>query len=208
MVDTTVVDFHRVPPDGLVVTRIDGPAVLVFDNGRRTAPLELGRVLSVGDTIAVERGGRVVASDLVLVGGANGRAHSFVGNDAFRSKPSREEVPEIIRQLDRIGQRALGDPFVGQTGPTTPYERASSTEFARLNLDEMTARELDRNSAYALRAVPLFLSEDTAFVAMDRLDASRMVRLMAELSRPVNPHLVTSVVLDELLHRVFGPPEG
>lgn len=208
MVDTTVVDFHRVPVGGLVVSRIDGTAVLVLENGRRTAPLELGRVLSVGDTVAVERGGRVVASDLALVGGANGRAHSFVADDAFRSKPGRDDVPEIIRQLNLMGQRALGDPFVGQTAPSTPYERAASTEFARVNLDESVARELTKESAHALRAVPLFLSEDTAFVAMDRLDASRMVGLMAELSRPVNPHLVTSDVLDEVLERIFGPPEG
>lgn len=204
MVDTTVVDFHRVPTGGLVVSRIDGSASRVLDNGRRSEGLAVGAVLSVGDTIFIAQGGKVVASDVAMVGGMNGRAHSFVAADAFRSKPGRSDVPAIVQQLEHLSSGSGDDPFAGHHGPTTPYEHAAAAEFARLNLDLRVALELSEESARLLRAVPLFLAEETAFVAMETVDAAKAVRLMTELGRPVNPHLVGPVVLDELLDQVFG----
>ncbi len=200
MIDTTCVDFHRVPEGGLVVLRIEGSAVRVLDNGRRTGPLEPGMVLAVGETIALDRGTIVVASDVVMIGGRNGRAHTFVGDRAFRSSPSRGDVPALLRQFEALAE----DPFASIEPPTTPYERATTGDFARMNLEVRAALELSEQTARALGAVPLFLSEETAFVAMARVDLPRMIRLMSELSRPVNPHLVPPEVVEELIGRVYG----
>jgi hypothetical protein len=202
--DTTCVDFHRVPAGGLVVSRVEGDAVRVLDNGRRTEPLEIGTVLAVGDTIALERNTVVVASDVVMGGGRNGRAHTFVGDRAFRSTPGRADVPALVRQFQAMVQSPSEDPFAGHRPPTSAYERALAADFARMNLDLRAALELTEATARAVRAVPLFLSEETAFVAMERVDLSRMVRLLTELSRPVNPHLVPPEVVDELIIRVYG----
>jgi hypothetical protein len=202
--DTTCVDFHRIPAGGLVVNRIEGTAVRVLDHGRRTEPLAMGDVLSVGDTIALERGSLVVASDVVMDGGRNGRAHTFVGDRAFRSTPSRADVPALLRQFESMGSTSVPDPFASLRPPTTPYERTVAADFARMNLDLRAALELPRETACELRAVPLFLSEETAFVAMERVDLPRIVRLMSELSRPVNPHLVPPEVVEELIDRVYG----
>jgi hypothetical protein len=201
--DTSCVDFHRVPVGGLVVNRIDGKAVRVLDNGRRAEALELGTVLAVGDTIALEKGAIVVASDVVMGGGRNGRAHTFVGDRAFRSTPSRADVPTLVKQFEAL-QGLPEDPFAAHRPPTTPYERALSADFARTNLDRAVALELGEDTARELRAVPLFLSEETAFIAMERVDLPRVVRLMTELARPVNPHLVPPEVVEELIARVYG----
>jgi hypothetical protein len=204
MLDTTCVDFHRIPVNGLVVNRIEGQAVRVLESGRRTEPLEIGAVLSVGDTIALERGSIVVASDVMMDGGRNGRAHTFVGDRAFRSTPGRAEVPGLLRQFEAMTGSPVPDPFANHRPPTTPYECAVAADFARMNLDLRAALELSQEAARALRAVPLFLSEETAFVAMERVDLPQIVRLMTELSRPVNPHLVPPEVVEELIARVYG----
>ena len=204
MADTTCVDFHRVPVGGLVVNRIEGRAMRVLDDGRRTEPLGIGMVLAVGDTIALERGAIVVASDVVMGGGRNGRAHTFVGDRAFRSTPGRADVPLLLKQFESMKQLPATDPFASHRAPTTAYERALSADFARMNLDLSVALELSEETARDVRAVPLFLSEETAFVAMERVDLPQVVRLMTELARPVNPHLVPPEVIEELIARVYG----
>jgi hypothetical protein len=73
-----------------------------------------------------------------------------------------------------------------------------------MNLDLRAAMELSEETARDIRAVPLFLSEETAFVALERVDLPRMVRLMTELARPVNPYLVPPEVVEELIARVYG----
>ena len=168
-----------------------------------TAPLEVGSAIGVGDTIAIDPHSKVVASDQVFLGGNNGRAHAFVGVDAFRPKPNKQDVPDIVRQIRRQRDLPAGDPFADAVRPTTPYQKAAAAEFARLNLDERTALWLSEETARSLRAVPLFMSEDTAFVAMDSVDGGRVMALMVELSRPVSPHLVERKVLDDLLDKVF-----
>ncbi|MEM7679360.1 MAG: hypothetical protein AAF449_25585 [Myxococcota bacterium] len=91
-----------------------------------------------------------------------------------------------------------------QRGPETVHERAKSSEFARLNLTLSVARELPESVARQLRAVALFVSEDTAFVAVSSLDVAKLRRLMTALRRPVNPHMVEEEVIDQLLERVYA----
>ena len=91
-----------------------------------------------------------------------------------------------------------------QRGPDSEYEKIKSAEFARLNLTMPVARELAESTARSDRAVALFISDDTAFVAVSTLDVAKLRRLMTALRRPVNPHMVEDSVIDELLERVYA----
>ena len=197
----TCVDFYRVPETGLRVDRVEGRVMRIVEQGE--SPIEEGATLSVGDTIAVSAGGLVEAKDLRLAGGANGRAFTFVAEDAMRSRPGRDDISEILAQFERLMGRSE-DPFVEHQPPKTNYRRAVAREFARLNLQRTVALELAVDVARRLRAIPLFLSEETVFVATDGLDIRQVALLTQELRRPVNLHLVDHEMVDELLEEVFG----
>ena len=143
---------------------------------------------------------------LKLFGGSRGRAHALVPADAFKSAPRRADVPRLLEQLAGIEAEAvkLGeDPLAMQRGPETPHERAKASEFAKLNLTLSVARELPETIAREDRAVALFVSDDTAFVAVSTLDVAKLRRLMTALRRPVNPHMVDEDIIDALLAQVY-----
>ncbi len=203
--DLTVVELHRV--DGpLVVESFDGD-VWHFPDGRPgPIALQVGGPVQIGDTLALGPQASVSIGTLRLQGGRRGRAHALVPADAFRSAPRRADVPRLLEQLGDIETEArkLGeDPLAMQRGPETPHERAKAAEFARLNLTLSVARELPEAVARENRAVALFVSDDTAFVAVGALDVAKLRRLMTALRRPVNPHMVQDEVIDDLLARVY-----
>jgi hypothetical protein len=90
-------------------------------------------------------------------------------------------------------------------GPSTPYECASSAEFAELNLVEREARELPEAIAKTTGSVCLFFSDEAAFVAFSSVTIAKLRTLMEVLNRPVNPHLVELRVLEKLFERVYAP---
>lgn len=204
--DLTVVDLHRVD-QSLVIQVIDGE-VWHFPEGRPgPVPVDVGGVIDIGDTLVLAPGARAVLGALTVSGGQRGRAHALIRSDAFRTAPRRADVPRLLEQLADIEAEAvkLGeDPLSMQRGPQTANERARSSEFARLNLALDVARELPEAVAREARAVALFVSDDTAFVAVDSLDVAKLRRLMTALRRPVNPHMVDGPVIDELLERVYA----
>jgi hypothetical protein len=205
--DTSIVDLHRADEDRLVVTSVEGEAWRVADQKLPAVRLETGVQLTFEDTVALGAGAQAIVGGLVLRGGRRGRAHAFVRDSAFRPSPSRDDVPTLLGQLEQIEEqmRPLGeDPLAAQTGPMSLYERAHSAEFARLNLVLATARSFDESLARMVRSVLLFVSEDTAFVAFARLSVPKLRTVMAELGRPIHPHLVEETVIDELLKRVYG----
>ena len=204
--DLTVVELHRV--DGpLVVQAIEGD-VWHFPDGRPgPIAVEIGGPVQIGDTLALAPGARVLVGTLDLKGGAKGRAHALVPVDAFKSAPRRADVPRLLEQLAGIEAEAIKlgeDPLSMQRGPESPHDKAKSSEFAQLNLTLSVARELPESIARADRAVALFVSDDTAFVAVSALDVAKLRRLMTALRRPVNPHMVEDSVIDALLERVYA----
>lgn len=201
----TVVDLHLVAGP-LVVESIVGDAWHLPDGTAKLLPVQIGEAIEVGDTIALAAGARVVVGDLTLEGGRRGRAHALVRADEVRSSPRRADVPSLLAQLASIEADAakLGeDPLAMQRGPESAHDRARSREFAVLNLTLSFARELPEAIARSDRAVPLFHSDDTAFVAVSTIDVPKLRRLMTELRRPVNPHMVDDAVIDELLARAY-----
>ena len=204
--DLTVVDLHRVAGP-LVIQSIDGE-VWHFPDGRPgPLPVEVGGAVEIGDTLALSAGARVLLGTLTLSGGRRGRAHALVPTDAFKAAPRRADVPRLLEQLAGIEAEAIKlgeDPLAMQRGPETAHEKARAAEFAQLNLTREIATELPEAVAREYRAVALFVSDDTAFVAVSSLDVSKLRRLMTELRRPVNPHMVEDSVIDALLMRVYA----
>lgn len=205
--DTTIIDLHRADEEALTVGPVEGEVQVVQGNQGIPEPAIPGQRLTYEHTVVVAPGAQVVVAGLLLRGGRRGKAHGFVRGTAFRPSPGREDVPQLIAHLEQIEEqlRPLGeDPLQDEPGPVTPYEKASSAEYARLNLQLPIARTLDESLARMVRSVLLFVSEDTAFVAFARLSVPKLRTLMAELGRPIQPHLVEELVIDELLLRVYG----
>lgn len=207
--DTSIVDLHRVPKRALSVLGIDGLAWRVIDAEKGGVPLTVGEGVRAGETIVIEAGAEVVLETMVLMGGERGRAHVFVPEDAFKTSPSRADVPKLLAQLEQlertIRDQGGDDPLAEQEGPVTPFERALSSEFALMNLSVSASTLLPERVARVERSVVLFLHGDAACVAMSRMSVPRVRALMAALERPVNPHLVDEETIFALLESVYGP---
>jgi hypothetical protein len=215
VLDTTIVDLHRVSAQPLRVSAIEGGAFVVGESEegeQHIARLELGGALKVGDTIFVDPGSRVEVAGLSLTGGRRGRAHSFVAQDAFKASPGVEDVPRLLSELAQIERQIVAqtgeDPLAAQRGPVTPFERAMSADFALQNLEVEIARALPEAIAKREGAVALFLSGDGAHVAVQQISLKRLRALMEALSRPVTPHMVTEDTLTALLHLTYPAGSG
>ncbi len=209
MHDTSVVELHRLLRSPAEVSSVEGAAFRVTEEGSELGRIEAGHAVAVGDTLALAPNAVVTVDHLVLSGGKRGRAISLVAESAFRSSPSKKDVPKLLAQLEEIDRQMLAqlgeDPLRMHRGPESAYERAASAEFAQLNLVLKDARELPQERAEELRAVCLFFSDEAAFVAFSSVTIARLRALMELLNRPVNPHLVEDQVLDALLSRVYTP---
>lgn len=202
--DASFVDLHRSSSEAVTVERVAGAAQRLRE-GEPPEDIREGLELRVGDTVALEAGAEVVAGGFVFRGGNGGRAHALVAPTAFRASPTRGDVPQLLEQLARLEREGGVDPVAAKhQPPATPYERAAAAEFARLNLSLPAARLLSERTARALRAVVLFVSDETAFVAFEAVDASKLRAVMEHLERPTNAHVVSGDVVDELLVRVYG----
>jgi hypothetical protein len=206
-VDIAIVELHRLRQSSDRITSVVGRAHRVNDEGESIGRLDAGSEVKVGETIALEKGARVIVGGMELTGGKRGRAHAFVADGAFRSSPSRQDVPKLLeqlaqieRQIERIGE----DPLAMQRGPVTPLERAMAHDFVRKNVVLEAARSLDESVARQARSVCLFFSDDSAYVAMSAMSLAKVRMLMEALGRPVNPHLVEDKVVDELLEKVYS----
>lgn len=207
MPDTTLVDMHRLPPEGVEVTRVEGEAWRIAEDAGTSEPLAAGLVLAVGDTIALGSGAVVRAGGLELAGGRRGHAHAFVSETAFRSSPSRNDVPKLLEHMSEIEEKmaVLGeDPLAAYQGPKTPLECARASEVAHLNLVMDAARELPEPVARRLGAVLVFVNDESAFVAMASVTFAKLRALMETLRRPIQPHLVEERTLCALFERVYG----
>jgi hypothetical protein len=202
--DASHVDLHRAGSDTVTVERAGGAAQRLRE-GAEPEDVYEGMELRVGDTVALEAGAEVVAGGFVFRGGNGGRAHALVAPTAFRASPTRGDVPQLLEQLAQLEREGGVDPVAAKhPPPKTPYERASAAEFARLNLSLPAARLLSERTARALRAVVLFVSDETAFVAFEAVDAGKLRAVMEHLERPTNAHVVPGEVVDELIARVYG----
>lgn len=202
-VDASFVDLHRCSGDPVAVEHVAGTARRLRE-GAEPETITEGTVLEVGDTVALTAGSEVHAGPFVFRGGNRGRAHALVAASAFRASPSRADVPQLLEQLAQIDREGAVDPLASQRPPRTPYERAAAAEFARLNLSLPAARLLSESAARTHRAVALFASDETVFVAFDTVDARKLRAVMEHLERPTSVHLVPVEVIDELLARVYG----
>jgi hypothetical protein len=207
--DTTVVELHRLARSPIEVRAIVGEAYRVSEDGVILAKLSKESKVSVGETIALDPGSVLLIDRFRFAGGRRGKAIAFVAETAFRSSPSRSDVPKLLDQLKEIDRQMLAqlgeDPLRMHKGPSTPFERATSAEFAELNLVERDARELPEPIARATGAVCLFFSDEAAFVAFSSVTIAKLRTLMEALNRPVNPHLVEEHVLEQLQQRVYAP---
>lgn len=205
--DTSVLDLHRVDEGPSPVLAVHGEAWWSKRDDDDFEVLDVGAEVSVGDTVVVAAGGAVELPGLTLKGGNRGRAHALVGQASFRGSPGKADAPRLIAQLEQIEKEMtpLGeDPLTIQSGPLTDTERAQSAEFARLNFDPSAAALMPESDARALEAVCIFVSDETAFVAVRALTVPKLRALIEALGRPVSPHVVDGAVLDELLERAYG----
>lgn len=206
--DTTVVELHRVPRRALSVLGISGRAWRVKEVNEPGIPLTIGDALGAGDTVVLEAGTEVVLEMLVLAGGPRGCAHALVPEDAFKTSPSRDDVPKLLSQLEQlerqVSAQAGDDPLSEQPGPKTAFERALSSEFALQNLSVAAGALLPEAIARRESSVVLFLHGDAACVAMTQMSVRRVRAVMAALLRPVNPHLVDEETIALLMSSVYG----
>lgn len=205
--DTTIVHLHRAPRSPILVTRIDGEAWRLSEGTGNMVQIEVGTPLQVGDTVALAAHGVLDAGPIHLRGGRGGCSHALVSDRAFRPNPSRAHVPQLLLQLAELQSQMSslgGDPLAVQSGPETPFDRAASSDFARCNLVKAAALEMPEEVARSHQMLPLFVNEDTAFVAMVSLSVNKLRTAMEVLERPVNPHMVEPYVLEELLVQVFS----
>lgn len=207
--DTTVVELHRLPDSPQPIRGIVGDAHRVTEDGEIVVKLSKDSTVSVGETIALDPGAVVLIDRFRFTGGRRGKAIAFVAETAFRSSPSKKDVPKLLEQLAEIDRQMLAqlgeDPLRMHRGPSTPYECAASAEFAALNLVEKDARELPERIAKSTGAVCLFFSDEAAFVAFSSVTIQKLRVLMEALNRPVNPHLVEESVLESLTAKVYAP---
>lgn len=207
MHDTSVVELHRLLRSPAEVSSVIGPAYRVSEEGEELGVLATGHAVAVGDTLALGPEAEVKIEQLVLRGGKRGRAIALVAEHAFRSSPSKKDVPKLLAQLEEIDRQMMSqlgdDPLRMHRGPESPYECAASAEFASHNLVLKDARELPREIADRARAVCLFFSDEAAFVAFSSVTIARLRTLMEILNRPVNPHLVEEHVLEALFEKVY-----
>ncbi|MEQ9497013.1 MAG: hypothetical protein RIT81_09140 [Deltaproteobacteria bacterium] len=204
--DTSIVDLHRIA-EPVVVVDLVGRGHLVPQSQKAAVPLAVGTTVSVGDTVSLEAGSEARIGEIALGGGRRGRAHAFVREDAFKPSPGREDVPRLLMELRRVEDEieSLGkDPLETSELPSTPYKRAVAREFATLNLCVEDAKTLDEQLARRERAVVVFVSDETAFIATSRVTVPKLILLMTSVRRPVQPHLVEDEVIEELLTRVYG----
>lgn len=209
MRDTSVVELFRLAQSPVELGNVIGDVFRVNEEGEILGVLESGASVAIGETIALDPGAVVSLDRARFSGGKGGKAIAFVAETAFRSSPSRSDVPKLLAQLKEIDRQMLAqlgeDPLNMHKGPETPFERASSAEFAHLNLVERDARELPESIAKSAGAVCLFFSDEAAFVAVSSVTISKLRMLMEVLNRPVNPHLVEAEVLTKLFARVYAP---
>lgn len=204
--DTSVVDLHRIAAP-VVVLDLIGRGYLVPESQKAAVPLAVGATVSIGDTISLDAGSEARIGPLALVGGRRGRAHAFVREDAFKPSPGVDDVPRLLMELKRVEQEveSLGkDPLETSELPSTPYKRSVAREFAMLNLSKTDARTLDEDFARRERAVVVFISDETAFIATSRVTVPKLILLMTAVRRPVQPHLVDDEVIEALLSEVYG----
>ncbi|MFO0722517.1 MAG: hypothetical protein U1E65_01960 [Myxococcota bacterium] len=206
--ETAIVDLHWLGRRATSVLALAGAAFRVVDQNTNGVLLTVGDDVRVGETLVLEPGAEVVLETMVLEGGRRGRAHTFVPEDAFKSTPSKEDVPKLLEQLEQLERAVLSqtgeDPLAAQAGPKTSFERALSSEFALQNLNLSAARGLPEAVARAEQAVCLFFHGDQACVAMPRMSVRRVRTIMSALRRPVNPHLVDEETARVLLETVYA----
>lgn len=204
--DTSVLDLHRVDEGPCPVLAVQGLAWWAEGDSEDFSALASGAEVAVGDTVVVEAGGAVELPGLILRGGNRGRAHTLVRQDSFRASPGRADAPRLVAQLEQIEAEMapLGeDPLTMQAGPQTEVERARSADFASQNFDVEAARELSEEDARRLGAVCLFVSDETAFVAVTDLSVPKLRDLIGTLQRPVSPHVVSQDLLEALWARAY-----
>lgn len=207
--DATVVDLHSVDEGPCPVLAVSGKAWWGPPEQDDLREVQVGDEISLGDAVVLSPGACVQLPGLMLKGGNRGRAHALVSQANFQPSPNRSDVPRLVAQLEHIEREMKNlteDPLMMQSGPCTDTERAQSGEFARLNFEPEAAALLDEQTARALGAVCLFVSQDTAFVAIADLTVPKLRTLMQTLDRPVNPHVVEPAVLSELLLRAYPSP--
>lgn len=205
--DTSIIDLHAVTAGPCPVLSVIGEAWFGPEEDDEFEMLSAGDEVKVGHAIMVAAGAKVELPGLTLKGGNQGRAHALVLQSRFQPSPNRDDVPRLITQLQQIEREMKPsgeDPLRMQSGPMTAAERSQSAEFVWLNFDPEVAQLLQADDARRLGAVCIFISEETAFVAADDLTVPKLRELMQILDRPVNPHIVESVVLLELLARAYG----
>ena len=132
----------------------------------------------------------------------------MIKESAFRPLQGRKDVPRLLLQLEQIEEEMVelgGDVLAVRCAPETAFEKALSAEFAFANLVREAAIELPEDVAREQGALPLFVNEETSFVAVTDLTVGKLKILMETLQRPVSPHMVESSVLDlVLIDKVWG----
>ncbi len=192
----------------LDVRALEGEVRRVDDAGALLEPLHVGDQLAVGAAIWVGPAGWVDVAGERLTGGRRGRAHVFLPAASIRVSPGRRDVPKLLRDLEQLESQLeahLGeDPLSGQRAGDAPYERAVAADHALQNLQLEAARALPESIARELGAVCLYVSGESAAVAVASMRVSKVRALMQALDRPVNPHMVPEDTLLALLDVVYG----
>ena len=207
-----VLDLHVLEQRVVTATRVIGEVWRVDGQARLTHILTEGDEVAVGQVLYLSPGAIVQAGPLRLEGFSRGRAHSFVDATTVAISPGRGDVPRLLRdllQLEEQVMRHLGeDPLAMQQTSSTPLERAYAADFAFQNLELDAARTLDERIARASGAVVLFISGESACVAMSEVSVRKLRTLMEALTRPVNPHIVDEDTLRALMAGVYGQLGG
>ncbi len=190
------------------IAEIEGEAFELRDDGTLGTPLTTTGHLMRGDAIYVSGSTTVVAGEQRFEGRRRGRSYSFVAGATLRVSPGRQDVPRIMRDLERLEKHmegALGkDPLASHEPPTEPVPRAYATDYAFANLTVEESRELEEQDARTVEAVVLFFAAEAAHVAMSTVSVQKLRMLMRTLDRPVNPHIVDAQTISTLLDAVYG----
>ena len=151
-----------------------------------------------GKVVLITGGSRGLGRDMAL-------GFAAAGADLIIASRKLVNCESVAAEIEALGR----DPLATSELPSTPYARAVAEEFVTMNLNEQDSRELAADVAHRLRAIVVFVSEETAFVATSRVTVEKLIALMKALERPVQPHLVDDALIARLLDQVYGatPPD-
>ena len=197
------VDVHVISENLETIQKIKGNVYWLTESKELGDAVCEGDVLHRDAVLFLEAGAMLEFDRGCIHGGKRGKTHSFVDPDSIRDRPGRADVPRLLLDLEALKQKSELDPLEKKFRIKTEFQLIAARDFAIQNLDIMAARSLPERTARDLDIVCLFLSGETACVAMAEVNLLKVHQAMTALKRPIKPHLIDTESMTLLLDKIY-----